>query len=177
MSSSANILALASATQSVSSVAQGYTQSSAIKAKGEYEASIYDSNARLAELQAGDTIRKGEKDALKVRRQTRRMIGSQRAAMAAQGIDIGEGSAIDVIQDTAELGAEDEMAIKNNAWRAAWGMRTEANEYRSRGRFARMGSRREANMTLLTGGMRAAAYGLEAYGHYQGGKEPKKRAY
>lgn len=167
---SANLLALSSGVQSVSAVGQGYAQSQALKARGDYESRMMELNARRAELSAADAIRRGEKDATEVKKQAKKLVGSQRAAMAAQGIVLDDGSALDIQEDTAAMGAEDAMTVRNNAWREAWGFRTQASDYRGQAKFARMAARNEARTTLLTGGMRALGYGAEAVGHYQKGK-------
>lgn len=169
--SSANLLALSSGIQGASSLAQGYVQKEAYKAKGDYEQAMGEINARRAEFQAEDSIKRGERDAAKVKKEGKRLRGAQRAAMAAQGIEVNDGSALAIQEDTAALAAEDATTVKNNAWREAWGFKVQASDYRAAGRMAKMAARREGRTSFLTGGMQAASYGLQGYGQYQKGKE------
>jgi hypothetical protein len=126
------------------------------KQQGRYQKSIADANARLLNLRSEDAIRRGYEDASLVRRRAERMAGSQRAAMAAQGIDIGSGSAADVLTETDRMGAMDELTAKNNAWREAWGYRVESANETARGRFAKLAAKNAMRNTLLTGGLQAA---------------------
>ena len=67
---------------------------------------------------------------------TRLMIGTQRATLAANGVDLQFGSPLDILGDTAMFGAIDEQRIQANAAREAWGYRTEAMNYRAQGAMA-----------------------------------------
>lgn len=83
-------------------------------------------NAGLAEMNAQDALRRGNEDAMKVGRQGRQLGGTQRAVMAARGIDIGEGTAADILDQTDFFSISDQNTVRNNAAREAW-------NYRSRG--------------------------------------------
>lgn len=145
-------------------LASGYSQASAIKAEGNYQKSIFDINARFSDAQAKDAINRGEKDVVKLRTQAKKLIGSQRAALAAQGIDIEDGSALDVQEDTADQAEGDVITLRNNAWKEAWGYRVQAFDYRNRGEFAKLSASNRARNTLLTSG-------IQAFSTYQSGKE------
>jgi hypothetical protein len=172
----------------ISSVAGAYNESEAQKAQGDYQRSMYRINARLAEFQAeaaisrGDReaarlIRQGYKDSSTVRKAGKRTAGAQRVALAAQGIDIGSGSALDVVQETEAMSEIDQFEVqrtaeldalttKNNAWREAWGLKTQASNYESEARFALSSAKNKARNTLLTGGLTGLAYGTAAGGLY-----------
>lgn len=171
MGASSNVLAASSATQSVSAAGSAYAQSQAMKAQGEYQKTMMELNARMANLQAADAIKRGDKAAAANKKQTKQLIASQRVAMAAQGIEIDEGSALDIQEDTAAMGAEQALAIRNNAWREAWGFRADAVGYQGQGEMAKMAANRGARNTLVAGGMQALGYGMQSYGYYQQGKE------
>lgn len=141
------------------------SQASATKQAGEYDASVFESNARIQDILAADAITRGDKEAVKAKQATKRLIGSQRAAMGAQGIDIESGSALDIQQETAALGAEDALTIKNNAWRESWGYKVQSNDLTGRADMARRTAKTKAKNTLLTGGLSAVkdiAYGVYA---------------
>lgn len=139
-------------------LAGGVSQSRAINAMGDYQKSIFDTNARFSELRAEDAIKRGDKEAQNVQKQAKRLIGSQRATLAAQGIELDEGTALQIQEDTAELGAADAMTVRNNAWREAWGFRAQALDFRSQGKMAKLGARNRAASTLLNAGMQSAQY-------------------
>lgn len=82
--------------------------------------------ADLAEIQAQRTLQSGERDMQRSRLQAANLKGAQRAGIAANGIDVGVGSAAQVLTSTDVLGEIDANTIEANAVRSAWGYRTEA---------------------------------------------------
>lgn len=153
----------------VGSLSTAYAQSEAIKTQGEYQKQQYSFNEKVANLQAADALKRGDKSASDHKKSTKKLIGAQRAALAAQGIEVDSGSALEIQQDTAALGAADAVQIKNNAWREAWGYRVQASDLGSRGSFAEIASKNEARQTILTGGMKAIGSGLGAVRDYYKG--------
>lgn len=133
-----------------------YQQSKALKEKGKLDEQLSQQNARLMELQAEDTIIRGNIEAEKVKREGRFVKGSQRAGFAGQNIAVGTGTAAAIQSETDRFSGEDALTVKNNAFREAWGFKTEAINERFRGRMSRISSRTEAKQTLLTGGLNAA---------------------
>lgn len=126
--------------------------------QGNETASLFRTNAGLADSQAADAIDRGNQAAGGIDRQTRLLGGSQRAALAAQGVDVSTGSARDVVGNDQALGALDALTIRNNAAREAWGFQTQAGSYRQQAGFAQAGGanqasalRRESLGTLLGG--------------------------
>jgi hypothetical protein len=148
-------------------VAGSLEQASAQKAQGKYQQQQLNFNSSVSELQATDAINRGNQEALAKRKQTKQVIGSQRAALAAQGIDVNNDTSVTIQQDTAALGAEDVMTIKNNAWREAWGYKVQAQDYQSQGEFARISANSNAKQTLLTGGLQAARDVIGGYSDYK----------
>lgn len=57
---------------------------------------------------------------------TGKIIGQQRAAQGASGLDVNFGSNVDVRETTAQIGRLDELTIINNAMNKALGLETEA---------------------------------------------------
>lgn len=135
---------------------QGFNQSRAADAEGRYLQQTYQMNADLARMQAEDAIDRGKTAVRDLKKQTKRLIGAQRAALAAQGIEVGDGSALDVQMDTAGQSAEDQLRIKNNAWREAYGYKTQAVNYESQGNFARLAGRNKSRNTIMTTGLAIA---------------------
>lgn len=168
MGETANILGLLSTGVSAgASVAQGYGQSQAIKAQADHDARMAGVDASMSRMQADDARRRGEIAASQVGAQTRRLIGAQRAASAANGVEVDRGSELVIQEETKALGAMDALTIRNNAFLEAQGHRGNAQRESSAARWIRMQGQARANDTLLTGGLRAfrtASYGLQTYG-------------
>lgn len=129
--------------------------------EGEYEAAMMRENAVLARQQAEDAVARGQADTMQVRQRALQLVGSQRARMAAQGIDISSGSALDVQVDTGKLAEIDALTVRNNAAREAWGFKTQAADYERRAGLARIAGRNRATTTLLTGGLNAMSLGVK----------------
>lgn len=114
------------------------------QSQGNYEGSLFDLNAGVADQQAADAIARGGEAVGRSQAATRQLTGSQRAAQAASGVDIGAGSPSDVIANDQTLGEFDAISIKQNAQREAWGYQVQAANDRAQGNLARMGGRNQA---------------------------------
>jgi len=154
LTSTAMLLAL-QATNAVTSAVDQNQQ-------GRYAQSVSNTNASLAERNARDAILRGGEAAHERHAQTRKMVGSGRAAAAAQGIDPDSGSALDLTSEARTIGELDEITLMNNAARESWGYKVEAAGHRESGRQAAQAGRTGAISTLLTGG--AQAWGSYAEG-------------
>lgn len=124
-------------------------------AAGKANKQIADYNAQVAELQAEQALKRGREDESRLRLQTRQTAGSQRAALAAMGIDVDDGTAGQIQDDTTYFGELDALTIRNNAALEAWGYRTQATDYRMQGDLAAAHGRSQALGTILTGGVQA----------------------
>lgn len=105
--------------------AGAYSESKAARAGHKY-------NARIADVQAQDALMRGETEVQRQNMRTRQLKGTQRAAMAAAGLDITEGSALNILTDTDVMGDYDAAMLRANAEREASGYRSEANIHRFR---------------------------------------------
>lgn len=76
---------------------------------------------------------------------------SQEAAQAANGVDVGSGSALRVREATANLGALDAAMIHFNAAREAFGLRQEAALYDTAAKNAVIGGALRSGATFLSG--------------------------
>lgn len=94
---------------------------------------IAETNARSLEDAAKDAERRGAAELQASRRKYANLKGSQRAAMAANGVDLTSDTPLDVLTGTDVIAAEDAQAIQENAIRSAWGLRTEAANARAAG--------------------------------------------
>lgn len=106
-----------------------YRASQAAKAAAKYNAAVSRNNAQIAQWQAQSILAKGARDEQAQRLRTAALKGSQRARLAANGVDLTQGSALRILQDTDYLGEMDALTIRDNAAMDAWGARTQANNF------------------------------------------------
>jgi hypothetical protein len=115
-------------------------------------------NAQIAGIQAQDSLSRGGVEEDRYRRQIAQIAGAQKSVVASRNVKAGTGTALDLLSDTAQIGEEDALTIRNESARESWGYRFQADESRRYGKSAYRNSQYAAGSTLLTGG--AQAYGL-----------------
>ncbi len=93
-----------------------------------YLAQLSRQRQQIAEQQAADALQRGQVAEQKQRDLTAQRIGTQQAALAAQGTDL-EGSPTDILGDTARAGEQDALTLRNNAAREAWGFQVQGAGY------------------------------------------------
>jgi hypothetical protein len=147
----------------IASIGQTISQSLSQRALADAQKTSFETNKRIAELQATDAIKRGDREATLFAKKVKRVIGTQRAGLAAQGVEVDTGTALDLQLDTAEVGAIDTETIRHNAFREAWGYRVQAEDYGARGAYASMAGKAEARNTLITGGLNTLNLGLNYY--------------
>jgi len=125
-------------------------------AQGKQDAATGETNRRLGAAQADDALARGSIEEQRYRREIAQIVGAQKATFGARNVTVS-GTALDLLSDTAQVGEEDALTIRNNAAREAWGYRNQANEASRWGANQRTNSRAAAGGTLLTSG--AQAYG------------------
>lgn len=167
MSNAGSIAAFSALTMAGASYSGAADQATAMRTQGAIQSQQLNTNATLARMQAEDARLRGEVDAQRRARQGAKDIGSQRAAAAAQGIDVDTGSAADVQADTERATATDVATIRSNAWRSAWGFNVEAENKQSEAEFAKIAAESRAGSTIMTGGLNAIGYGLNSYGKFK----------
>lgn len=146
--------------------AAGQVQQAQASAKAsKYNARVAEMNATLAERRARDAIERGKLEEQKKRREVALIAGQQRAAMAANGLDLGFGSPLDTIIDTAVAGELDALTIRSNAYREAYDYRVDAANRRAGAAMNRAeassamaGGWLSAGSTILGGASRVRGY-------------------
>jgi len=126
-------------------------QAQTAKLRGKFEALQHETNARFASMQANQVIKQGNVLAQENDTKIKKLLGSQRAKLAAQGIEIDSGSAAHVQDVTHQLGQLDSANIRNNAWRQAFGFKQQALQDRFNADAARLGANTTARNTVATG--------------------------
>ena len=142
-------------------------QANAASAASKYNAQVAEMNATLADRRAKDALERGAVEEQRKRMEVAQLQGRQRAAMAANGVDLTFGSPLDALVDTAVLGDLDALTIRQNAAREAYdfqvqgvNQRADATLSRANASASRTGGYLGAAGSVLGGGARA-------YGQYQ----------
>ena len=115
--------------------AYGAARSQKIGLRG--AADIADINANIAELAAQQTEEAGRREMGRVQMSTAQLKGRQRASLAANGVDLGEGSALQILTTTDVMGEIDANTVQANAVRAAWGQRIQGTSMSNDARMKR----------------------------------------
>lgn len=107
-------------------------------------------NAKLAEAQAQNATMTGLVEEDRRREQTRRMLATQRATIAANNLDMSTGTPLELLGDTAAVGEQDALMIRANAAREAWGFRSQGVNYKNEGAMAKAAAKNNNRATILT---------------------------
>jgi hypothetical protein len=158
--------------QGASSAAGGYAQQQASVAQGRYARSQGDMNATLAARQASEAERVGEIQAGRRLQEGAQAASSERARLAAQGVNPNTGSAAQVQGDIKAAAAEDAATIRHNAALEAWGYGMESIGYKHQGRMGYLSGKFEGRQSLIQGGLGFAQGLAMAANEY--GKIPQK---
>ncbi len=139
-------------------------------------ADLSDINARLAELGAQSTLLAGTRQAGSILLKGGQMKSSQRANMAANGIDLGSDSAVNILTSTDVMKEIDADTAMANAVRSAWGYRTQATNYTNDANIKRsmasaINPNQQALSTFLSGAGQVASswYSLNKVGAMDNG--------
>lgn len=124
-----------------------------------FNAETAESNKIIAERSAFEAIDRGSVSELVARFQTRDLIGRQTVKLAASGQVIGQGSANDIVSDTAAIGEFEALNTRFNAKQEAQNFIDQAFNF---GRDADL-LRMESQSALRAGGLESKAT-LEAAG-------------
>lgn len=108
-----------------------YYSAAAQKTALQGQAVTADINARIAELGAQSALAQGQQQVAALTLQAGQLKGRQRASLAANGVDLGTGSAAEIQASTEVMKDIDVNTATENAVRTAWGYRTQAMNYQN----------------------------------------------
>lgn len=114
-----------------------------------YNAAVARNNATMAEYQAQDAISRGKTAQEEHSRKVANLVGTQRNSMASRGLDISDGTPLDIMSDTELLGSIDEKTIGLNADKEAWSARVQSGNYANQAGMYR--TQAESTSPLLAG--------------------------
>ena len=127
----------------VGTAASAYGQMQAGKAQAaqlNYQAAVGKNNSILAQRAADDARLRGEEAARREASKTKQLAGRQRAVLAANGQLVDQGSALDITDDTAQIGKLDELTIRSNAEREALGYEAQGMNFQAGSNLNSMGA-------------------------------------
>jgi hypothetical protein len=107
-----------------------FMQGQAAYTSAKYQEAGAKANQALAAQQAKDSITLTGQEAQRRYREASSLEGQQQAAMAANGVDINYGSAVDTLSDSKMIAAEDVGNIYTSGERRTEGYLTDAYNYR-----------------------------------------------
>lgn len=114
-------------------------------------ADIADINAQYSERAAQQELLRGQEAVAAATQRAGQVKSAQRAALAANGVDLGEGSAAEILTSTDIAKELDANTLTANAVRAAWGQRIQGANSTNEA----IGRRSSAN--LISSGMAGAS--------------------
>jgi hypothetical protein len=104
-------------------------QGQAAAAQAAYQSQVAQNNAIIAKQNATYARQSAEVKAVQQQYKTAALIGSIRAAQAANGLDVNEGTNVDVQGGAYMLGKQDEQNIRIAGEREAYGYETQAMNF------------------------------------------------
>lgn len=136
--STATAVASAAASTAIG-VTSSIQQSKSQQAMYNYQAKVAKQNKEIAEQNAATERQQGIEEERLQRYKTIQKVGAQQAAMAANGIDVTQGTALDVIEDTSTMGELDALQTRYNYERRAQAYEAEAGNFQN-----------QANMDIIS---------------------------
>tara|TARA_R110000851_G_scaffold5398_1_gene22362 strand:- start:5115 stop:5663 length:549 start_codon:yes stop_codon:yes gene_type:complete len=108
-----------------------YQGSEAKKDTANYQAGVARNNKIISDRNAAAITKQGVEESNRYRAKVRQMEANQMVGLVGQGVDLTEGSSIDLLADTAGLGEFDAQVIESNANREAYNAKVQGMNYES----------------------------------------------
>ena len=137
-------------------VAGTLAQTASAFKQAQFQQSMARRQADMSSMAAGDALLRGQNAGTRLAMRGSSIVGAQKAAAAASGVDVASGSSAQGIGATEAGVALDVSTAQNNAAREAWGYETEATNQNLRA--SEYGS--AATGALVGGGLSAAGSAL-----------------
>lgn len=117
--------------------------------QGQVATQVGRNNQIMAEYAAQDAQKRAGEDAIRVQQKANALKGSQRAAMAAKGLDLGVGTTAELQDQTDFFGATDAATTRSNGNRDVWSARQQGVNARAQGDASARQGNLSAFSTLL----------------------------
>ena len=115
----------------------GFFSAKAQKYQLKAQAIMADTNARIAEMGAQSALMQGEQEVGNLTLKAGQLKSTQRASLAANGVDLGVGNAAEIIASTDIMKEVDKNTTMANAIRNAWGYRMQGTNFTNEALTAR----------------------------------------
>lgn len=109
-------------------------------------------NARMLRAEARSNIAAGVAEEADIRAQARRTAGEAVAAMGANGVQLGTGSAIDLLREVELESGLDQLRVRRAAANRAASLRAQASQAKRQGIFDLLGGVMEAGAAAFGSG-------------------------
>jgi len=151
----------------VMSASASYNQGKQAEANAKFNQQMYDRDAAMAEQEAQTVLEKANHQKNNFRRQIKTLQSDVVHGYAFRGVEISEGSPMEVLAQNYRLAKDDEYIIQYNADVEAAALRNRADTDRFRGqaevqmaKYTKFGKKMEAAGTLLSGGAEAGQFAM-----------------
>jgi hypothetical protein len=131
----------------IGAISQGNANADAAR----YSAEVAANNAKIANQNAAYARAAGETKAYDEALKQRAQAGAITAALAANGMDVNSGSALDVRETGREVGETDVERQRSNAALQAYGYRTQATNFEAQSQLDKAQAENEATAGWLKG--------------------------
>lgn len=117
--------------------------------QGQVAKQVARNNATMAEYAAQDAQRRGEEQVQAIQRKASQLKGTQRSMMSGRGLDLGVGTAAELVDQTDFFADQDVATTRYNASREAWSARAQGQDMLTQGKYAARNANMQAFSTLL----------------------------
>lgn len=131
----------------ISSVQQGKAQ----QAQLNYQAQVEKRNANIAQANADQKRQEGIEESRFVRMKNLQKVGAQQAALAANGVDISQGTALDIIEDTSAMGELDALTTRYNYETQAVANEQQAQNFQNQAKLDRFAGQSAYRSGIMNG--------------------------
>jgi len=119
--------------------------------QGRAQNKAYQRQADIAEQQAAQAQERGKVEQMQHAMRANAEKGQQVSALSGSGVSMGSGSALQILEDTAQAASFDSQMIRYNSDLESWGHRGQAALDRAAGKNAQRASYFNAAGSALTG--------------------------
>lgn len=116
-----------------------------------YQAQVAANNKVIADRNAQYAVASGETEAQISGMKTRAQIGGITAAQGASGLDVNSGSGVAVRESEAEIGSFNQMMIRANARKQAYGYEVEGMNQQAQERMSRQAGKNAMTAGIIGG--------------------------
>lgn len=127
MSVAAAVMGAGALTSAIGARQQAQAQQQSLN----YQSAVASNNAQISADQASLAMTNGQTATQAQDLKAGQIFGAQRAQLAASGVDLGQGSANDILTTTQFMANRDHATSIDNAMRQAWGYNVQAADQRA----------------------------------------------